>query len=393
MKLGLALCGGGAYGAYEQGIYRYIYENNLKFDVITGTSIGALNAAMIATSSFSLCEEIWANISASDIIQDGLDIDETLLKNFSLKSNSKFQKMVKGYIKNGGADITPFIKLVKDKVGPLDFKNIAPKVGIVVTKYPGFIEQDVLLNDLPKNKVPDYLIASASCFPAFPIYKIGKQKYADGGWRNNLPVDYCFSLGADKVIAVLLESVPTAQKQEYLSLPNVTLIRPSSIYGRMLSFKKEDISKNIETGYYDACKILGSYKGYKYTFKNNKTLNSLADKHMSILTKYGAKVALKNINLLFDDVKWGMEKSPLNVFLLNLERIMELYGIDKFKCYGIEQVGRIVFGLISTYCSNKEDEFNKEKMNLLSLFWKQKGIPHKSEYSILEKVFIETCIS
>lgn len=393
MKLGLSLCGGGAYGAYEQGIYRYLHENKYKFDAITGTSIGALNAAMIATSSFEVAENLWRNITVEDVIKGGLDIDETLLENFSIKRDSKFQKLVRAYIKNGGADITPLIKLVKKTIGPMDFKHLDTKVGVVVTKYPGFAEEDILLNDLPKGKVPDYLIASASCFPAFPIYNIGKNRYADGGWKNNLPVDYCFSLGADKVIAVLLESFPTAQKQEYLSLPNVTLIRPSSVYGKMLSFKHDEIVKNMETGYLDATKILGDHKGYKYTFTSNKSLNVLADKHMSLLTRFGAKVALKNINYLFEDVTWDMPITALNVFLLNLERVMDLFEMDKFKVYGIEQASKYLFGMISTYDNNEEDEYNKEKLNLASLFWKQKEASLKSERSVLDKVFIDTFIN
>ena len=46
-KRALTLCGGGAKGAYEIGAVRALYELGETFDIITGTSIGALTGAML----------------------------------------------------------------------------------------------------------------------------------------------------------------------------------------------------------------------------------------------------------------------------------------------------------------------------------------------------------
>jgi NTE family protein len=42
--------GGGSLGAYECGIYKTLAQQGIKFDIITGTSIGAVNAAILAIS-------------------------------------------------------------------------------------------------------------------------------------------------------------------------------------------------------------------------------------------------------------------------------------------------------------------------------------------------------
>ena len=52
MEKGLVLCGGGSLGAYEAGAYQYLLEKNYSFSIMTGTSIGALNAAMYAANDF-----------------------------------------------------------------------------------------------------------------------------------------------------------------------------------------------------------------------------------------------------------------------------------------------------------------------------------------------------
>ena len=45
----LVLSGGGGRGAYECGVYKYLEEIDLLPDILVGTSIGAINAASIAS--------------------------------------------------------------------------------------------------------------------------------------------------------------------------------------------------------------------------------------------------------------------------------------------------------------------------------------------------------
>ena len=43
----LVLGGGGAHGAYQIGVWQALKEHNIQFEIITGTSVGALNGALI----------------------------------------------------------------------------------------------------------------------------------------------------------------------------------------------------------------------------------------------------------------------------------------------------------------------------------------------------------
>ena len=61
-KLGLVLPGGGARGAYQVGVLKAISEilpdsNKNPFPVMSGTSVGAINAALLAASIISLSDE------------------------------------------------------------------------------------------------------------------------------------------------------------------------------------------------------------------------------------------------------------------------------------------------------------------------------------------------
>jgi len=65
---GLVLEGGGAKGSYQIGAYEAIFQCGLEVNAISGTSIGAINGAMIAQGDFPLCKSLWEDISYSKII-------------------------------------------------------------------------------------------------------------------------------------------------------------------------------------------------------------------------------------------------------------------------------------------------------------------------------------
>jgi NTE family protein len=70
----LVMQGGGSLGAYECGVYKTLVKHNIKFDIVSGTSIGALNAAIIAAHSYNSAEN-----SARELENFWLELAETLI--------------------------------------------------------------------------------------------------------------------------------------------------------------------------------------------------------------------------------------------------------------------------------------------------------------------------
>ncbi len=74
-KLGqivLVLQGGGALGAYQAGVYKALHEAEIEPDWIIGTSIGALNASLIAGNApgrrLAQLQEFWSRITQSSLL-------------------------------------------------------------------------------------------------------------------------------------------------------------------------------------------------------------------------------------------------------------------------------------------------------------------------------------
>ena len=105
MKRALVFGGGGSKGAYELGVWRALEELGISFDIVTGTSIGAMIGAMYVQKQYERCLELWEKLSVDDIIANGvnLDMDIELL----MSQKGRYKTLLKSYVKNKGADITP----------------------------------------------------------------------------------------------------------------------------------------------------------------------------------------------------------------------------------------------------------------------------------------------
>src|SRR5271163_530380 len=65
----LVLPGGGGRGAYQVGVAKALHEQGIEFDYAFGTSIGGLNATMIAQQELEQLETLWSSMRARDIFR------------------------------------------------------------------------------------------------------------------------------------------------------------------------------------------------------------------------------------------------------------------------------------------------------------------------------------
>ena len=66
---GLVLAGGGAKGSYQVGAYRALRELGWHPDIITGTSVGCLNAALFVLDKVQEAEELWKNLDIHGVLE------------------------------------------------------------------------------------------------------------------------------------------------------------------------------------------------------------------------------------------------------------------------------------------------------------------------------------
>ena len=300
MKTAIVLSGGGAKGSYQLGVWKALRKLHIKYDIVTGTSIGALNGALMCEKSYFKAKKIWQKLNLE------------LLFNKLPKTNKNIDILKlfgNNFLKNGGMDIKRIETIIENSINKKKFYKSKINFGLITynftTKKPLILSK----NKIPSKKLIDYLMASATCYPAFQMKEIDGNKYIDGGYYDNLPIDLAIKLGADNLIIVDLGS-PGLKRKPTKQVKHI-IIKPRNNISFFLNFNEEDDKKNIKFGYNDTMKTFNKLDGNKFTFKKGE------------ITRY----FLNNKDKLLDN----KEKS----FLTSIERLGKIFKIEESNIYTI----------------------------------------------------------
>jgi hypothetical protein len=106
----------------------------------------------------------------------------------------------------------------------------------------------------------------------FPLKKIDGERYLDGGYFDNLPIDMAIADGADEIIAVDIHPQPT--HPEYARMPFLKMIHPLHNLGGFLDFNPQLLKRTKLMGYYDTMKAYGRFDGVRYTFTHQSEIKT-----------------------------------------------------------------------------------------------------------------------
>ena len=325
--LGLALEGGGAKGSYEIGAYVALTEMGYKFDAVAGTSIGSLNAALIAQDNIKLAKDLWLNAD-SEIIGINKDIVK-LKKHFTINKESiktSFSELNK-LLKNKGLDITKYKDILDKYIDEEKIRKSHINYGLVTVRLKDLKPLELTIKDIKTGKLSEYIMAS-SYLPVFKMEKIiDNSYYLDGGVSNNLPISLLEKMGCNKVIAIRINGIGISKKK-LISKTEVKEIAPTKDTGPVIFFDNRDIVNNFYMGYYDTLLYFNKLDGYKYYFKKFK------------LYKF---ISRKVDNNLLNLVKLKFRTPDIKELIIkSIEHIFEENNIDYYKKYGIMESIRFI---------------------------------------------------
>lgn len=275
----LVLSGGGSKGSYQIGVWKALKKLHIKFDIVTGTSVGALNGALITQKSYHRAIHLWKKINLNILFGENA-INST--------DDIKVMKMYgKEFLKHGGMEVKELEQLIEKEINYKKFLKSNIDYGLVTFNLTTKKPIQITKKEIPKDLIGDYLMASASCYPAFKQKEIEGNKYIDGGFFDNLPINLAIQMGADEIIAVDL-SAPGFNKKPKKNIPTIK-IKPNNKLTNFLNFYEDGAKRNIKLGYNDTLKKFKKLEGNKYTFKK-KTLEKNKKKHLETF-----EYLLKNI--------------------------------------------------------------------------------------------------
>lgn len=351
---GLVLEGGGAKGSYHIGAYKAIMEEGLEIGGITGTSIGALNGAMIVQGDYEKCLELWQDIKYSMVINaNDEEIEHLKHKKLDKEDLHTLTDKLKAIINDRGFDITPFKELLNKYIDEEKIRNSSMDFGIVTINLTDLKSIKIFKEDIPHGEMKDYLLASAY-LPVFKNEKLGGKRFLDGGFYDNLPFKLLETKGYKDLIIVRTLAKGMTRRID----PNLgaIVISPSDDIGDTFSFDQETARRNIELGYYDGLKAIRNLKGYKYyiepkgeEFYFNKLL-SINEEQLSKVKQYIKMPNIPDKRTLFESLipkmasSMGLNKGfDYEDFVIALlERKASSLEIDRFAIYSFEDLLELV---------------------------------------------------
>lgn len=220
MKTAIALGGGGARALAHIGVLKVLEANNIKFDYITGTSMGSIIGALYAIGQTpetieKTLKNYFFNILFSKMNMQKLQDDSQATSTRSLLR--KAREFVKYGSQDGGNAFLPH-SILEDMVN-----TVIPDMDLADTTIPFACVATDITNGkekiFTKGPLRKIVLASASIPGVFPPVNIDNVWYTDGAHVNVTPVSVAKMFGADFVLASdvksklkTLEALPTNSK-------------------------------------------------------------------------------------------------------------------------------------------------------------------------------------
>ena len=259
----LVLGGGGAKGAYEVGAIAALDELGIKAGSVFGTSVGALHAAMYAQNSMDAAAALWENIRLSDVVsEESLAIADDAENIFD--HPEKLLEFITRYAQKKGVDVSPLTEILHKLIDEDKIRRSGVHLGVVTTRFPSLAMVEKRLEDMEAGSLTDWLMASASCFPIFPMKQVGGDRYIDGGFCDNTPVEMAVRSGARDIVAIDIGK--HRSHTQYDRRPNITYIRTSQPLGGLLTLDSALSARNRILGYNDVMRAFGRMRGVSYSF-------------------------------------------------------------------------------------------------------------------------------
>ena len=256
-SVGLVLEGGGVKGAYELGALIALIEKGYTFNSITGTSIGALNGAVMASQGIEKLAGYWEEAKYCPVF----DFDDETVARFRQKdfdldlivATGKKLLSAREIIKNSYEHTLNF---VYNRLSEEEIRSSDIDFGCVTYNISDMVPFEAMKKDIPQGKLIDYIVASA-CFPIFPPKQIDGKKFIDGGVYDNMPINLLARTGCKEMI-VVRTNPETKQPKRRIERDDLDIIyiTPSANLGRAMAFSPERIENLKQLGYADAMRII-----------------------------------------------------------------------------------------------------------------------------------------
>jgi NTE family protein len=269
VRRAIVLSGGGARGAYEAGVLRFVLGDLPKrlgfvprFDVYSGTSVGAVHSCYLAAladdpeAGVRNLVEVWRNMSFSRVYQFGIGDAWSFSKSLlgfvtgSSLGGTGGKSRIHGLLNTVPLERLvvegiPWRRLRRNRRAGLFSAVCVSTTEVATGRTVTFVDHrerevptwtnDVLHVARPARMGPEHALASAAIPFLFPTVRIGDTFYCDGSLRQQTPLAPALRLGSNRVLVVGLRFGRPPMLSDPLAAERIDLMHSAGfLFGKIL---------------------------------------------------------------------------------------------------------------------------------------------------------------
>lgn len=340
-EYGLVLDGGGARGAYQIGAWKALHEAGVQIRGIAGTSVGALNGALICMGDVDEAEHIWKEMTFSKV----MDVDDDWMERLFQKEvpMRELLKELMLRLRDGGIDVTPLKDLIHNVLDEDRIRSAGIDFSLLTFSLSDMKELDLTLDEIPEGLLADFLLASA-CLLGFKNEPLHGKTYLDGGVINNVPLNSLVKRGYRDIITVRIYGPGREPRVRLDQGTQVYEIAPRVHLGSIIEFQGKRSRQNLKIGYYDAKRMVYGLKGLIYYIDSDRD----EEEYTTMLSNISEKTR-KEIR-----AKLRLPHTATNetLYLAMLEASAKYFRIPKYQVYTENGLSELVH---IQYAKRKEE--------------------------------------
>lgn len=320
-RYALVLAGGGAKGIYQIGVWKALRELDICYDVVVGSSIGAINGALMAQNDWDSAFELWRTVTLEKILE--------------LPPHAGMKDFFVGVIKNFGVSAAPLKQLLERHIDETKIRTSGIRYGLTTFNLSRLRQEELFIEEIPEGELIPYLLA-ATAFPGIKTQSIHGKRCIDGGIADNIPFQIVRDSGYKNIIVVDISGLGRNKIPDYEGV-NLIYIKNSIDFGKfstlfgVFDFESEFLERFSRLGYLDTLKVFGRCFGIDYFIEEDECALKAREKlqNIGLLEEY-RRLMPKNLRYY---IKPEIAVADVLAKHFNFERIV---------LYRFEEISRLI---------------------------------------------------
>ena len=267
-RLALVLAGGGARGAYEAGVLRFILKDlprqlgrPIAADLICGTSVGAINGSAIAAwngdpQGPTELSDFWKNLSVSEVYKfEALDLLRSPMRMMRGPADNQMAWVDARPLHDLMANIFPWEQLYRVIDGGNLMALVITATEVVTGRCAQFIDGQIAPDSMEEHVGirraferigPNHVLASCAIPFLFPPVEINGTAMVDGSLRQNTPLSPALRMGAKSALVVgtrAPKAIPSIEELEGSDSPTTGFLLGKALNALLLDPVHHDLRR------------------------------------------------------------------------------------------------------------------------------------------------------